>query len=154
VQENQAGLKLKGTHQLLAYADDVNLLGDNLYTIKKNIETLTDACKEVGLEINIKKTMHMLLSRHQNAGQNRDIEIANRSFENVTHSKYLGTTVTNQNLTQKEIKSRLNSGSISYRSAQNLLSSRLLSKNVRIRVCKTGENCITRSFMICTLRQV
>jgi hypothetical protein len=52
VQKNQVGLKLNGTHQLLAYADDVNLLGDNLDTIKKNTETLIIASKEVGLEIN------------------------------------------------------------------------------------------------------
>jgi hypothetical protein len=52
----------------------------------------------------------MLLSRHQNAGQNRDIKIANGSFENVSQFKYLGTTVTNQNLIQEEIKRRLNSG--------------------------------------------
>jgi hypothetical protein len=50
---NQVGLKLNGTHQLLAYADDVNLLGDNIDTIKKNTETSIDASKEVGLEINI-----------------------------------------------------------------------------------------------------
>jgi hypothetical protein len=68
------GLKLNGTHQLLAYTDDVNLLGDNTDTIKKNIETLTDASKEVGLEINVEKTKYMLLSRHQNIGQNRDIK--------------------------------------------------------------------------------
>jgi hypothetical protein len=55
VQENQAGLKLNGTHQLLAYADDVNLLGDNLEITKKNTETLTDASKKVGLEVNIEK---------------------------------------------------------------------------------------------------
>jgi hypothetical protein len=52
VQENQVGLKLNGTHQLLAYADDVNQLGDN---VKKNTETLIDATKEVGLEINVEK---------------------------------------------------------------------------------------------------
>jgi hypothetical protein len=66
VQENQVGLKLNGTHQLLAYSDDVNLLGDNMDTIKKNTETLIDASKEVGLEINVEKTKYMLLSRHQN----------------------------------------------------------------------------------------
>jgi hypothetical protein len=50
-QENQAGLKLNGTHQPLAYADDGNLLGDNMGTINKNTETLIDASKEVGLEV-------------------------------------------------------------------------------------------------------
>jgi hypothetical protein len=59
------GLKLNGTHQLLAYADDVHLLGYNIDTIKKNTETLIDASKDVGLEINVEKTKHMLLSHHQ-----------------------------------------------------------------------------------------
>jgi hypothetical protein len=59
VQENQVRLKLNGTHQLLAYADDVNLLGDNIDTIKKDTETLIDASKEVGLEINAEKTKYM-----------------------------------------------------------------------------------------------
>jgi hypothetical protein len=63
VRENQVGLKLIGTHQLLAYTNDVNLLGDNIDTIKKNTETLIDARKEVGLEINLEKTKYMLLSR-------------------------------------------------------------------------------------------
>jgi hypothetical protein len=107
VQENQVGLKLNGANQLLAYADDVNLLGDNIDTIQKNTETLIDASKKVGLEINKEKTKYMLLSRHQNAGQYRDIEIANRRFKNVLQFKYLGTTVTNQNLIQEEINRRL-----------------------------------------------
>jgi hypothetical protein len=113
VQKNQVGLKLNGTHQLMAYTD-VNLLGDNIDTIKKNTETLIDAGKKVGLEINIEKTKHMLLSHHQNVGQNRDIKIANRSFENVSQFKYLGTTVTNQNFIQEEIKMRLYSGNACY----------------------------------------
>jgi hypothetical protein len=49
VQENQVGLKLNATSQLLAYADDMNLLGDDIDTTKKNTETLIDASKEVGL---------------------------------------------------------------------------------------------------------
>jgi hypothetical protein len=80
VQENQVGLKRNGTHQLLVYADDVNLLGYNIDTIKKDTETLIDVSKEVGLGINGEKIKYMLLSRHQNVGQNRDIKIANRAF--------------------------------------------------------------------------
>jgi hypothetical protein len=110
----------------------VNLLGDNKDNIKKNTETLIDASKEVGLEINVDKTKYMLLSRHQNVGKNRDIKIANRSFENVSQFKYLGTTIINPNLIKGEIKRRLNSGNACYHSVQNLLS-----KNVKIRICKT-----------------
>jgi hypothetical protein len=73
------GLKLKGTH--LVYADDVNLLGDITDSIKKNTETLIDASKEVGLEVNTEKTKYMLLSRHQNASQNHDIKIVNRGLK-------------------------------------------------------------------------
>jgi hypothetical protein len=78
VQETQVGMKLNGTHQLLACADDVNLLGDNIDTIRRNTETLIDASKEVGLEINVEKTEYMLLYRHQNVDQNWAIKIANR----------------------------------------------------------------------------
>jgi hypothetical protein len=126
VQENQVGLKLNGTHQLVAYADDVNLLGDNIDTINKNTQTLIDASKELGLEVNVEKAKYMLVSWDQNSGQNQEIKIGNRSFENVSQFKYLGTKVTNQNLIQEEIKRRLNSGNACYHSVQNRLSSRLL----------------------------
>jgi hypothetical protein len=62
------GLKLNGTHRLLFYADDVNLLGDYVDTIKKNTETLNDARKEFGLEVNTDKTKYILFSHHQNMG--------------------------------------------------------------------------------------
>jgi hypothetical protein len=128
-------LELNGTHPLLVYADDVNLLGYNTGSVKKNTETIIDASKEVGLEVNAEKTKYMLLSHHQNAGKNHNMKIGDRSFENMAQLKYLGTTVTNQNLIGEEIN-RLNSGNACYHSVQNLLSSRLLSKNVKLEYTK------------------
>jgi hypothetical protein len=104
------GLKLNWAHQLLVYADDVNLLGDSIDTIKENTEALIDASTEVGLEVNAEKTKYMLMSPHQNAGQNHNIKTRDRSFEKVAQFKYLGTTVINQSLMQEEIKRRLNLG--------------------------------------------
>jgi hypothetical protein len=67
------GLKLNGTHQLLVYADDVNLLEDNIKTIKRSTCRLIHAVKKVGLEVNAEENEYMLLLSHQNAGQIHNI---------------------------------------------------------------------------------
>jgi hypothetical protein len=77
------------------------------------------------------------MSRHPNSGQNQNIRTADESFEKVAAFKYLGTTLTNQNDIQDEIKSRLNSGNACYYSVQNLFSSCLISKNLKIKLYKT-----------------
>ena len=76
VQVNQDGLKLNGTHELLVYADDVNILGGSVHTVKKNAETLV-AAKEIGLEVNADKTKYMVVSRDQRAGRNHSLKIVN-----------------------------------------------------------------------------
>jgi len=86
LQENQAGLELNGIHQLMLYADDVNLLGDTVNTIKDNSETLLEASTDIGLEINVEKTKYMIMSHHPISGQNQNIRIANESLERRQNS--------------------------------------------------------------------
>jgi hypothetical protein len=105
--------------------------------IKENSETLSEASRDIGLEINAEKTKYMIMSHHLNSGQNKNIRKANELFENVVKFKYLGTTLTNQNDIHDEIKSRLNSGNASYYLVQNHLSSCLISENIKIKIYKT-----------------
>jgi hypothetical protein len=89
-------LKLNGTHHLLAYGDDVNILVGSVHVIKENTEALVVANKETGLELNVEKTEYVVMSRDQNAGQNHNIKTDNKSFERVEQFKYLGITLMNQ----------------------------------------------------------
>ena len=127
-------MKLNGTHQLLAYADDVNILGGGIHTLKENAEALVAATREFGLEVSADKTKYMVMSRYQNAGQNHSVRIDNSTFERVEEFKYLGTTLTIQNCIREEIKSRLRSGNACYHSVHYLLSSRLLSRKLKIKI--------------------
>jgi hypothetical protein len=137
VQQNQEELKLNETQQLLACADNINIVAENIDTIKRRTEALLDTSKEVGLKVNPEKTKHMLMPCYQKAGQKHNMKIASKFFKDVAELKYLGTTLTHQNYMHEEFKSRLNSGNVCYHSVQSLLSSCLLSRNVKIKIYKT-----------------
>jgi hypothetical protein len=92
---------------------------------------------EVGLEVNEEKTKYMLMPCNQKTGQRHSIKIVNRSLEDVAKLKYLGTTLTDQICMHEEIKSTLNSGTACYHSVQSLLSSCLLSRNIKVKIYKT-----------------
>jgi flagellar basal body rod protein FlgG len=133
-QANWESFKLNGTHQLLVYADGVNILGGSIHTIRKNTEALLITTQETGLEVNAEKTKCVVMSQDHNAGQNGNIQIGNKLFETVEQLKYLGTTLRSQISIHKEIKSRLKSGNACCHSVQNLLSASLLSKSVKIKI--------------------
>jgi hypothetical protein len=70
----------------------------------ENIKILLDASREDGLEVKREKTKYMVISYHQNIGENHSLLIVTKSFENVEKFKYLGSTVTNQNCIHEEMK--------------------------------------------------
>ena len=79
----------------------------------------------------------MIISGDQNAGRSHSMKIDCSSIETVEEFKYLGTTLTNQNFIREEMRSRLMLGNVCYYSVQNLLSSSLLTKNLKIKICRT-----------------
>ena len=99
---------MSGKYQLLVYADYVNMLGENLQTIRGNTEIFIKADKNIGLEVNSDKTKNMITSLQQNIVQNQNIVIENLSSEKVEKFKYLVVTVTNTNDIREEIKRRIN----------------------------------------------
>jgi len=103
-----------------------------VHTIKKNAEALVVASNEIGLEINADKTKYVVMPRDQKAGRSHSVKTDNSFFERVEQFKYLGTTLSNQNSMKEQIKGRLKSGNAWYYSVQNLLSSSLLSKNLKL----------------------
>jgi len=90
VQVNHDGLKLNGTHQLLAYADNVNILGGSIHTLKEKAEALVAATWEIGLELSADQTKYMVMSRDENAGRIHSVRTDNITFERLEEFKYLG----------------------------------------------------------------
>jgi hypothetical protein len=86
------------------------MFGGTVHTRKKNTDALVVVSKEIGLDVNADKTKYTVMSRDQNAGRSHNIKTVNSSCERVEEFEPLGTTSTNQNYIQEEIKSSLKSG--------------------------------------------
>ena len=91
------GLDINGNHQLLAYADGVNLLGDDIRTIERNADVLLNACKDIGLAVHTGKTKYMEMGHNRGVIESEHIKIGSNSHQKVKTSKYLGSLLTNQN---------------------------------------------------------
>jgi len=126
VQVNQRGLKLIG-----------NTKDGSVHTIKKNIEALVVGGTENELDVNADKNKYIIISRDQNAERIHSAKTDNSYLERLEPFKDLRSTLTNQNSIQEKNKSRLKSGNACYHSVQNLLSSILLSKNIKIKIYRT-----------------
>jgi len=114
VQVTHEGLKLNGTHQLLVYADVVNILEGSVYTIKENTKALVVALKDNGIKVSAEKSKYMAMYCNKIALRSHNTRNNNSSFEKVEQFKYLETTLTDQNSIQEKIKSRLKSGIFYY----------------------------------------
>ena len=108
-------------------ADDVNLIGGDIRTIERNAKVSLNASKDIGLAVDRGKTKYMEIGHHRGMIANEHIRIDSNSYEIMKSFKYLDSLVTYQNSIQEEIKCKL----------KTLLSSRLPSKNLKIKIYKT-----------------
>jgi len=110
VQVNKYGLKLYGTHQLLVYTDDVNIMGGIVHTVRKNTKALVVDSKETCLEVNGDTAVYMVMSRDQKTRRSHNINNDDCSCERVVQFKYLETNLTYRNSIQEQIKNILTTG--------------------------------------------
>ena len=137
------GLELNETTQLLVYADNVVLLGDDVNTIKRNAGILIVKSKEIGLEVNVEKTKYIITSRYQNGKREGDKELnANEKIpkrvDKFNTIKYLGTILNSTNQIRDEIKKGLQAGNPCFYSVNKLLASRLLLRNLKVKIVASG----------------
>ncbi|KAE9521507.1 hypothetical protein AGLY_018106 [Aphis glycines] len=138
------GVKLDGTSiSILAYADDIVLLGNNINTVKSMCERLITAAKRVGLQINEEKTEYMEISRQRYGKQPEEfLKVGPYRFKNVPQFKYLGSMITQSNNMEYEILKRIQMGNKCYYAMDNLFKSRILSKTLKLQIYTTLIKCI------------
>ena len=127
---------MNDTHQVSAYAVDVNLIGDNIRTIERNSDVLLNACKDIGSAVNSGKTKNLEVGGSPAMIANGHIAVGSNSYEKLKTFKYLGLLLTNKNSIYEEIECRHKSGNCCC-SVETILSSQFLSKLLKIKIYKT-----------------
>ncbi|KAL4084186.1 hypothetical protein QTP88_028016 [Uroleucon formosanum] len=123
---------------LLAYADDIALLGDDIETTKRLGKKLIKAAEKVGLTVNDDKTEYLTVSRNsRDYGLGQHIELEGHIFKKVSQFKYLGSIITQDNELKTEVSSRIQLANKGYYGLEKVLKSRTLSKNLKIRMYMT-----------------
>jgi len=128
---------LNDLNQLFVYADDVDLIENDIDAQQTNNDVLVEARDEIGLQVNINKTKYMITKRKTGNEGNKNIRIRNEVIEKVNKFKYLEAYVTSKNEVTEEIKSRLVSRNACFYSVQKLLTSRLISRKLKLKIYRT-----------------
>jgi len=110
------------------------LIGDDIDALQSNTDALVEACDEICLQVNIDKTKYMITSRNTGNERHKNIRIRDEVVEKVNKFKSLGAYVTSKNEVTEEIESRLVSGNACFYSAQKLLTSRLISSELKLKI--------------------
>lgn len=120
--------------KLLAFADDIAILGNNLEEIEECMTRIEEKARKVGLKVNQEKTKYMIVRKDISTPITPHIRINNKEYETVENFKYLGVLINENNQIEPELNARLNSANRSFFSMNNILKSTSVSRNTKIRI--------------------
>ncbi|CAG9130045.1 unnamed protein product [Plutella xylostella] len=138
VLELDFGLQLNGKHKVVGYADDLAVLGKTAEEVRKAAKLLDTEAGKIGLRINRGKSEYLHMKRYKDkSGRRQDLHVGDVTYKGVSRFKYLGCTVTDTNTRDEEIDTRIQSFLRCSAALHKVLTSRLLSRNTKLRIYKT-----------------
>jgi len=137
VKKSDVGIKIGKTINILAFADDVVIMAENIQDLKELTKTLIEETKKVGLTINEKKTKFMKINREQDVLREEELNVENYKFGEVKHFTYLGVILSSTSKEENEIRSRITTANRCFMACNRLMSSKMLSRKTKIRIYKT-----------------
>ncbi|CAG9134902.1 unnamed protein product [Plutella xylostella] len=138
VLELDFGLQLNGKHKVVGYADDLAVLGKTAEEVRKAAKLLDTEAGKIGLRINRGKSEYLHMKRYKDKSVRRqDLHVGDVTYKGVSRFKYLGCTVTDTNTRDEEIDTRIQSFLRCSAALHKVLTSRLLSRNTKLRIYKT-----------------